>query len=72
MGEDQPRPAISVFHATLLMADQCSGRLVLVLMPCACGPRNWGQFVCALAPKDNEKSSAPAESTAMDDWFFMV
>src|SRR5882724_4028553 len=43
IGEDQPRPGISTFHATFSVADQWSGKFVLVATPRAPGPRNCGQ-----------------------------
>jgi hypothetical protein len=43
MGDDQPRPGISVFQATFSVADQRSGNPGASETPRASGPRNWGQ-----------------------------
>src|SRR5688572_29980969 len=44
MGDDQPRPGISRFHATFSVADQRSGSVVPRPMPRDFVPRNCGQF----------------------------
>src|SRR2546427_2739215 len=70
MGDDQPRPGISTFHATFSVADQCSGRLVLSATPRALGPRNCGQlasgaeaWTCPSATMfERRASSAPPET----------
>src|SRR5688572_10082500 len=49
MGDDQPKPGIVCFQATLLVADQSSGRLVDVECPWPVGPRNSVHSFWALA-----------------------
>lgn len=44
MGEDQPRPGISVFQATFLVVDQLSGRSGFSEIPRESAPRKAGQF----------------------------
>src|ERR1051325_458300 len=43
IGDDQPRPGTSIFHATFSFVLQCSGRFGLLATPRASGPRNCGQ-----------------------------
>src|ERR1043165_162868 len=50
MGEDQPRPAISAFHATFSLVLQRSGKLEFSATPSEPGPRNCGQFADGSAP----------------------
>src|ERR1700733_3595872 len=54
MGDDQPRPAILVTHATFSVLLQTSGRSRSSLIPRAPGPRNCGQLSAAI--KDETKS----------------
>src|SRR5436190_1621438 len=57
MGEDQPRPAISAFHATFSLVLQRSGRLGFSATPSDPGPRNCGQFAEASAPSPTRVNS---------------
>src|SRR5262245_31994607 len=56
MGDDQPDPGISVFHATLEVELHSSGKSVSPEMPCPVGPRKRGQF-SARAVQENTMSS---------------
>src|SRR5882672_7997418 len=49
MGDDQPFPGTSIFHATFSLVLQRSGRSGLSAMPIAPGPRNCGQFATGSA-----------------------
>src|SRR5438093_12957279 len=57
IGDDQPRPGISVFHETFSVLDHRSGRFVLVLTPWAPGPRNCGQLLSGNGAPDAFKTA---------------
>src|SRR5690348_2377180 len=54
-GEDQPSPAIGVFHFTFSDSDQVVGRPVESECPSQWGPRNWGQLSPARATAENKE-----------------
>src|SRR6185295_15985273 len=47
IGDDQPRPGTSTFHATFFSADHRIGRLSISATPRPDAPRNRGQIVSA-------------------------
>src|SRR6266487_794598 len=63
MGDDQPRPAISTFHATFSLVLQRSGRLGFSATPSDAGPRNCGQFADASAPSPTRVNSTNKPTT---------
>src|SRR5688572_18828376 len=63
IGDDQPRPATSIFQATFSFVLQRSGRFGLSATPSAPGPRNCGQFMMAAwAVRDNRLDADMAAS----------
>jgi hypothetical protein len=52
MGQDQPRPGISVLQTMFSVTLQRSGSPVAADIPAEPGPRNWGQFSWASAATD--------------------
>jgi hypothetical protein len=75
MGDDQPRPGISAFHATFVAADHCSSRFVLVVVPRASGPRNCGQFASratALAEARPPQRVAATNTLSALDFIFQA
>src|SRR6266446_2316412 len=73
IGDDQPRPGISVFHETFSVLDQRSGRFVLVLTPRAPGPRNCGQFVSGNgAPDEFKTANTITVSTNTEGFIFIL
>jgi hypothetical protein len=70
-GDDQLRPGSSVFHATFSVADQRSGRRVLMPMPAAWGPRNWGQFPSSVAAACTPAVAARHKDRARVEQVFM-
>src|SRR6185295_1541469 len=47
IGDDQPRPGTSIFHATFFRDDQLIGRLSISATPRPDAPRNCGQIASA-------------------------
>src|SRR5215471_17583554 len=45
IGDDQPRPGTSAFHATLIVVDQVVGSVSIAEIARPAGPRNCGQTV---------------------------
>src|SRR5436190_23529679 len=43
LGDDQPLPGISIFHATFVVSSNVVGRFLAAAWPSPAGPRNWGQ-----------------------------
>src|ERR1041385_640652 len=60
MGEDQPTPGISIFHATFSLEDHLSGGAASSATPSEPGPRNCGQWpeASATASRANNFSMA--------------
>ena len=73
IGDDQPRPGISVFHETFSVLDQRSGRFVLVDTPRAPGPRNCGQLVSGNgAPDELNTANTVKGSTHTEGFIFIL